>query len=202
MTLANMETDINKVFEIGVMKTGTTSLGQAFGILGYKPRGWDSETAIKYKESGGDCEILYEVINRYDAFHDGPWHDYDFTKLDENFPNSKFILLDRGDASWIRSLELHTNKQYQTAKDIYQRTDTPVSALDFWDRGWANPEKFKLERIAWKRQKYNNIKSYFKHRPSDLLTFDISNGWEELCSFLKKEVPNQKFPFANVTTLV
>lgn len=181
------------------MKTGTTSLGQALTILGHRTRGWDPETIMKYRESGRDCEILYEVINRYDAFHDGPWHDYDFTKLDERFPNSKFILLERDDDAWIRSLEMHTNKKYQNAKEIYQRDDTLDKAVDFWDTGWADPEKFRLDRITWRREKYNDIKSYFKNRPTDLLTMDISEGWEKLCLFLKKEVPTQKFPFANVT---
>jgi hypothetical protein len=199
MTLLKVDNQINKIFEIGVMKTGTTSLGDALSILGYKTRGWDSETIENYKESGRECEVLYEVINQYDAFHDGPWHDYDFTKLDERFPNSKFILLERDDDSWIRSLEMHTNKKYQTAKDIYQRDDTPSNAVDFWDRGWANPEKFKLERIAWKSEKYNCIKSYFRSRPDDLLVMNISAGWNPLCSFLRKKVPVQKFPISNIT---
>ena len=41
-----------KVFEIGLMKTGSSSLGKAYEILGYKHKGWkkipggDNNTSI------------------------------------------------------------------------------------------------------------------------------------------------------------
>ena len=40
------------------------------------------------------------------------------------------------------------------------------------------------------------VKYYFKDRPGDLLVMDITNGdgWELLCKFLKKPIPNKKVP--------
>ena len=183
-----------KIFEIGVMKTGTTSLGHALRLLGYKTRGWSHETQRNWRESDKDYEVLYDVIDRYDAFHDGPWHDCDYRKLDIKYPNSKFILLDRDDSSWIRSLENHTNKKYERVRAIHKK-----SKSDFWDRGWESPDKFKAERIAWKHEKYDAIKSYFKDRESDLLVMEISEGWSALCPFLQMKIPDIKFPHTNIT---
>jgi len=33
--------------------------------------------------------------------------------------------------------------------------------------------------------------------PDDLLEFHPSDGWEPLCSFLRKEAPKEPFPFVN-----
>ena len=161
---------INKIFEIGVMKTGTTSLGSAFDILGFKRCGWSPKIAKLFKESQNDYEILFNEINKYDAFEDGPWHDCDFRILDKKYPNSKFILLERDDTSWIRSLEHHTNRMYERANRIYDKNDIQKSATDFWNKGWEDPDKFKQIMINFKNQKYKKIKNYFSERPNDLLS--------------------------------
>ena len=192
---------INKIFEIGVMKTGTTSLGSAFDILGFKRCGWSPKIAKLFKESQNDYEILFNEINKYDAFEDGPWHDCDFRILDKKYPNSKFILLERDDTSWIRSLEHHTNRMYERANRIYDKNDIQKSATDFWNKGWEDPDKFKQIMINFKNQKYKKIKNYFSERPNDLLSMKISEGWSPLCNFLNKPIPNREFPKDNITKL-
>ena len=72
-----------KVFEIGMMKTGTTSLGRAFEILGYKHKGWSLKIYNQFLESDKkDYKILYEVIDNYDTFVDAPWRSCDYKILD------------------------------------------------------------------------------------------------------------------------
>ena len=84
----------NKVIEVGPPKTGTTSLGQAFDILGLKYRKWDPELYDQYEQ--GDYTQILEIAKHYDAFEDGPWHcEVVYQLLDRTFPNSKFILLER-----------------------------------------------------------------------------------------------------------
>jgi len=59
-----------KIFEIGMMKTGTTSLGQAFEILGYKHKGWSLKIYNQFlKSDKKDYKILYEVIDNYDTYY-------------------------------------------------------------------------------------------------------------------------------------
>ena len=194
-----MKPKINKIFEIGVMKTGTTSLGCAFEILGFKKKGWSADVVRKFQESNNNYDVLYKVIDKYDAFEDGPWHDCDFRKLDTKYPNSKFILLERDNESWIKSVERHTNLKYQRAKDIYAKNDLKKSTTDFWSIGWKSPQSFREKMINLKNKKYENIKSYFSNRPDDLLVMQITSGWSELCPFLGVEIPKQKFPFENKT---
>jgi len=194
-----MKNKINKIFEVGVMKTGTTSLGRAFEILGFRKKGWSAETARKFKETNNNYDVLFEVIDKYDAFEDGPWHDCDFKKLDKQYPASKFILLERADNSWVTSLEYHTNLKYENAKKIYAKQDLNKDSSIFWKTGWKTPAKFRQKMVDFKNKKYETIKNYFSNRPDDLLVMEISEGWSPLCQFLGVDIPDEKFPIENET---
>ena len=187
-----------KVFEIGKMKTGTTSLGRAFEILGYKHKGWSLKIYNQFLESDKkDYKILYEVIDNYDAFVDAPWSSCDYRILDKKYPNSKFILLERDDESWIRSMEHwcspKLNKDWETWPSEFDR-----SGIDErWVRDRDNLIKEKLDS---KKLHYSERKKYFKDRPNDLLVMNICDGegWGVLCPFLNKPIPNVSFSKANI----
>lgn len=179
-----------KIFEIGVMKTGTSSLGCAFIKLKFKHRTWDPKLYDCYLNN--NYEPIYNAIYKYDSFDDGPWHDIDFRILDKKYPDSKFIILERDDASWIKSLEYHTSPKYNVnkIKDQYLNYD------------WINNRDLVIkEKIEWKNNKYKLIKQYFKDRPDDLLVMNIKDGWEPICNFLKIPIPNIDFPFVNNSIL-
>jgi len=181
---------VNKIFEIGVMKTGTSSFGTAMRMLGYKHKGWDSASYDAYLRHG-DITQLSDVIDAYDSFDDGPWHDCDFIELDKMYPNSKFVLLERDDESWIRSLEAHTSP-------LMNVNNVDKKYLDV--RWMKNRKRMIREKLVWKRKKYDSIQIYFNgsNRSSDLLIMNIcsGDGWEKLCPFLKKPIPHQEFPIA------
>ena len=183
---------MSKVFEIGLPKTGTTSLGKAFKILAYDHQGVCHDShAIAYDGSkecgpntlptGEGLEKVLLMIEEHEAFEDGPWHNIDFRTLDERFPGSKFIWLDRDDESWYRSFENHFGRILKRAWYV-SRPDK-----DYW--------------IEMKQKKYAAVKAYFENRPQDLLVMNLvsGEGWPELCSFLGKPVPNVPFPAANAT---
>ncbi|MCP3931913.1 MAG: hypothetical protein GY705_22795 [Bacteroidetes bacterium] len=49
-----------------------------------------------------------KVAANFDAFEDGPWHDFElYLKFDKKIPNSKFILLERDLDEWVRSHDNH-----------------------------------------------------------------------------------------------
>ena len=47
---------------------------------------------------------------------------------------------------------------------------------------------------------YKHIRSTMKDRPGDLLEYEVKQGWEPLCRFLGKPVPEQEFPRMNDTS--
>jgi hypothetical protein len=57
------------------------------------------------------------------------------------------------------------------------------------------------EEIGVQRYERRNreVLEYFKGRPDNLLTFDMSKGddWEQLCPVLGADIPNKPFQHAN-----
>ncbi|CZR63978.1 uncharacterized protein PAC_13875 [Phialocephala subalpina] len=86
-----------KVFVIGLSKTGTTSLGDAFEILNYGRSGWtDIWPRYLCHQAMLPTPNLRPVISmseKYKSFEDLPWsHPQVYTKMSKTYPNSKFIL--------------------------------------------------------------------------------------------------------------
>lgn len=179
---------INKIFEIGVPKTGTTSLQFAYKILGFKAQSWNPGKYKRWKKEGIEC--LYRMIEKFDAFEDGPWHNCDYKILDQRYPNSKFIILERNNSDWIRSKEKHESPLYNINK----------IELEFLIDDWiTDRDNYIKKSIQYKETKYKEIKEYFKDRPDDLLVMDIcaGEGWEKLCPFLGLPIPSEPFPIRN-----
>jgi len=172
----------SKVFEVGVAKTGTTSLAMAFEILGLRWAGWCPNLYDEVKEGKFDNTLAY--AEKFDAFKDGPWHEDDLYKiLDRRFPDSKFILLERDDESWLKSIE-----NFFSADINWNNIDEKYLIHNFSDR--------KQEMLDFKHKRFSDVKDYFRDRPDDLLVMNIcaGEGWEKLCPFLEMRVPKVKFP--------
>ncbi|MEM9284139.1 MAG: sulfotransferase family protein [Verrucomicrobiota bacterium] len=180
-----------KIFEIGWAKTGTTSLGRAYEILGYRHMGWNSEAHNQFIQTG-DYEPLFEIIDDYDAFEDGPWHNCDYRVLDQRYPGSRFILLERDNESWVRSMELHYSPDYNVNQ---------IDAL-YLEPGWITNRSKEINRlIRLKEEKYDGIREYFAERAEDLLEFRVVEGWAPLCEFLDQPIPDEPFPKLNVSVI-
>jgi hypothetical protein len=172
----------SKVFEVGVAKTGTTSLALAFEIFGLRWTGWCPNLYDEVK--AGKFENSLAWAEKFDAFKDGPWHEDDLYKiLDRRFPDSKFILLERDDESWLKSIE-----NFFSADINWNNIDEKYLIQNFSDR--------KQEMLDFKHKRFTDVKDYFKDRPDDLLVMNIcaGEGWEKLCPFLEIPVPKVKFP--------
>lgn len=172
-----------KVFCIGFHKTGTTSLKYGLEILGYEvtgPNGYQDPEIAKNVLSMAD-----KLVGEYDAFQDNPWPII-YKEIDNKYPNSKFVLTIREPSSWIRSQVIH-----------FGLNDTPMR---YWIYGVGHPEG--NEEIYLERYNKHNeeVQSYFKERPNDLLVLRLPEEyiWEKLCPFLEiDEIPNKPFPHAN-----
>lgn len=174
-----------KVFGIGFHKTGTTSLGEALRLLGYRVtgpngvhrRGMDHEMA---------WAIARELLREYDAFQDNPWAML-YRELDREAPGSRFVLTIRPEDAWLASVRSHFGSR-----------STPMREW-IYGAGFGSPignEDRYLERF---RRHNREVLEHFADRPHDLLVMDVTrgDGWELLCPFLGRAAPPGGFPHSN-----
>lgn len=176
--------DKQKVFCIGFMKTGTTTLNRALSILGYRV----SHTSWRWlpeivKE---DWESIERLAQPWDALEDNPIP-LIYRELDRLFPNSKFILSVRDEEKWYQSVSYHIGN-----------LPSPMHAWLF-GKGKELPKDDKNHTIAVFNGHIEGVKAYFRERPEDLMVVDVTqlSDWTPLCSFLGIDNPNQAFPHAN-----
>ncbi len=185
---------MNKIFCIGLNKTGTTSLHQAFGILGIKSVHFRDDDGNNIKEiilhNYQKGNNILKGLESYDAFTD--WDNSTntieiFKEFDKQYPNSKFILNTRELNSWLDSRETHV-KRNQLAKQ--NNPEANITWLEIDRKGW--------ERLY--KDHHKEVNDYFKDRKEDLLVIDVTkgDGWEKLCSFLNVPLPKSPFPKRNV----
>ena len=172
----------SKIFCIGFHKTGTKSLAVALTTLGYRVTGPNGVRDPDIQKNV--YAMAYDLVDQYDAFQDNPWPII-YKELDAKCPKSKFILTLRDSESWIRSQVGH-----------FGREETPMRK---WIYGVGCPKD--NEDIYIKRFEDHNkaVKNHFKERANDLLIMELSkgDGWEKLCPFLGKGIPDIPFPHAN-----
>ncbi len=184
-----METVNSKIFGIGLSKTGTTSLANALQILGYKTR--DNLGVVKYA-TGDLSSVDLEVVDAFDALTDTPIPSF-YRELDARFPNSKFILTVRDSDEWLKSCKKQFTQRFADVQtDAHKRLFIDLYGTDVFDE----------QRFASGYAKFvDGVRDYFKDRPRDLLTINIASGagWDTLCRFLERPVPEIPFPKANVT---
>jgi len=117
--------------------------------------------------------------SNFEAFIDWPFGNNDlYKKIDKFIPKSKFILTIRERDSHKKSLINHF-KNSPRGDIILEKIDSNMKNID-------------------KRNK--EIQEYFKNNKSKLLVVYIieGDGWEKLCKFLGKTIPNRPFPHKNI----
>lgn len=172
------------VIGAGFHKTGTSTLGAALQILGYRVKGSSKRPLIPILKK--DLSSVRKILKNYDAVEDTPWF-FIYKELDGIYPNSKFILTIRDEESWYESVK----KQIGDLR----------SAQDEWiyGRGKGLPKDDKQNAIDVYNKHNQEVRSYFKDRPDDLLVLNFKQGdqWEKLCDFLNEEIPSEPFPHYN-----
>lgn len=170
-----------KVFCLGLSRTGTTSLTEALRILGYNavhfPIG-----ILRYQK--GLLKLNTKAVQEFDALSDMPVA-LMYKELDRAFPGSKFILTTRDVDSWASSMQ-RLNTLYQLYKHIpkFQKLNRDLYGVRSFD-------DVKELRAQFKNH-YREAFLYFGKRvDSDVLVFNVSagDGWDKLCGFLDQPVP-------------
>ena len=166
-----------KVFCIGLGKTGTTSLKEALRILGYRlirlPLDWQGITDFDAALPGVSAAM--------------------YPELDAAYPGSKFILTVRDVDGWLKSIE--RDMGLKRGMDRQRAAEREQILTMKYGRTTFEREAF---RTAFHEHEAR-IRKYFEDRPGDLLVLNVtqSAGWEPLCEFLGEPVPGEPFPNVN-----
>jgi hypothetical protein len=181
---AMRERGYERVFGIGAARTGTSSLGRALVLLGFRHTSWDPQLWEAFER--GDYDPVFVVADRYESFEDGPWNGRDFYRdLDDRYPRSKFVLTVRAPETWLRSHERHFSS---------------AGSGGIPERYWIHDYAARREAILRDYERRNgDVRAYFASRPDDLLVLDVvgGEGWERLCPFLGLNAPTEPFPHFN-----
>jgi len=175
----------NKIFVIGLPRTATTSLCQATLELGF------STAHTAYTNNTFDNA---QVIADTPIFYDYPY-------FDQQYPNAKFIYLQRDLELWLPSIRQLLERMFHNL----QRDD-----------GGSNPmlrhcfnaifHPLTVENIAcdtfliacYQRHQAQVI-AYFEQRPQDLLSINVADdeSHQQLCEFLDVECAGGSFNHVN-----
>lgn len=178
-----------KIFGIGLNKTGTTTLSKCGEILGFRCTGCNRKL-LEDVVLKNDFTRLKKIVSRYDLFEDWPWP-LVYRQLDNLFPGSKFILTTRrNEERWLNSLKKHS-----------LRTN-PVKHCRKLAYGYNFPHKHEQAHLQFYKKHNDDVRGYFKDRKDAFLEvcWEHGDGWEKICAFLQKEVPDVPFPHANKGT--
>jgi hypothetical protein len=191
----------NRIFNIGLPKTGTSSLHSAFQLLNIP----SLHNPLDFRAQA------YHGI--YDFKTTKPWKaitnfgENFFAQLDNAYPSSKFILTLRDPESWLSSIErqisrtpgwepLEVEKKY-----ISKITKEPIFKKSGWEFEISNAIVrieifgtcvYNKDRFIYTYERHKNeVINYFKGRENDLLVMDIDkgDGWDDLCPFLDISKP-------------
>jgi len=162
----------NKIFIIGLPRTGTTSICVALLNLGYKV----AHTAYTSK-----CMETAEVIADTPVF-------CDYQMLDKQYPKAKFIYLERQFELWLPSIRQLLKRMHKNIvrvdggfnpilKRCFKEIFSPFE-LDSFEQ-----DEFLLQCYKKHQQA---IKQYFAHRKEDILTINVSDSeaYARMCDFL------------------
>lgn len=188
--------DINKIFCIGFHKTGTTSLAAALQKLGYRVRhGYKPQSDLILKalhDKVPPLQYLEEEHQTYDAYADLYAIRDHFVELDKAYPDSKFILTVRDEDEWVESVK----------RQIKKRPDSPFFHHWYYQNElqWRHFRRMH-ERCVLEYFDMPSINLRYRGVMPDrrLLVMDITkgDGWNKLCEFLNKPIPDKPFPHKN-----
>lgn len=176
-----------KIFCIGLPRTGTTSLHLALVMHGipsiHRPIG------MAYEMLQG--RIPPEFISRYDAFSDLPIPIY-HRELKQRFPDALFILTERDEQDWIRSIENFLNSRAQPSEKTILRD---MMRLAMFGRMTFERERF----LATYHRHTSEVLDSFRNDSESLLRLDASdqNACAKLAGFLGQVTPLKHFPKLN-----
>ncbi len=202
-----------KIFCVGRNKTGTTSLTKAFQDLDFKiGNQTHAEELFDKHFFKNEFEPILKYCETAEFFQDIPFSYLPTVfKIDERFPNSKFILTIRSTAEeWYNSLVRFHSKlfgkdgripNYEDLENAeYLRKGFMLHVIEIHGTTIHDPYNKKI-MINHYNNHNNMIIKYFKHRPNDLLVINLAHkdSYPKFLKFLNIDSIHNNFPWENKT---
>jgi hypothetical protein len=203
-----------KVFCIGLNKTGTTSLEKALGDLGYRMGSVPYGERLLKNYLARDFSPIIEFCKTADAFQDIPFSlPYTYVLLDHYFKNAKFILSIRDTPEqWYRSLvTFHSNAFFAGKRPTEEmlREETYRYKGFMWDGQYGVIPALRSKADPYDMQShldfYNahneSVRVYFNGKANMLeLNLAQPGSYLKMCEFLGKQSVTDSFPWLNRST--
>lgn len=214
---------MEKVFCIGLWKTGTTSVGMACNKLigGAHDGNTESKmhrtlviTSIENETAINPLEDLLTITKDFTTFDDYPWNSVRIIKmLKKLYPNAKYILTTRNVDDWHYSAYTFYKKSIESNSlnpfhiwGLYNREFKDVFGDDFDTSNIIKSDlsgmiKNKSLWVKFFNQRNKLVKTIIGN---NLLEYNISDnlGWEPICKFLNKDIPMMHEPFPNLNSQI
>ena len=179
-----------KVFGIGLNKTGTKTLGECLRRLGFDHMSCRRDLLAAYRNH--ELEKVFAVTDRHSSFEDWPYPLMYRELLERYGRSAAFILTVRKDAeTWLESLKQHS-----------LRTD-PDNHCRLLAYGHNYPHGYEQQHLQFYRAHNSSVVEHFAARgaATQLLTmcWESGHGWIELGNFLGVEKPGADIPHVNKT---
>ena len=192
---------MSKIFVLGYNKTGTISLSQSLQILGYSVLHTGSnnfmEILMKFSNNLELGMGILDGIDKYDCYLDYPIYEPTvFSHIVDEYPDAKYISLTRNLDDYVEAVLQDKIKRLKRG------------SFDNWNwLGVGDEEVFK--NYPDYQKQWIKGRTEFKHDSNINLLFknninylnmnicDNGDGWEKLCKFLDKDIPDVDFPHRN-----
>lgn len=191
-----------EVIGAGFGRTGTMSLKRALEILGYRRcyhfsevvRRWHAARWLAVTESGSaDWNALFRG---YAATVDWPGAAY-YRELAACYPDARVILTVRDPDQWHASLRAALLPLRATLPSWLPWTSRLARLTDrlIWQGTFDGRAAERDYAVAKYQLHLQQVRATID--PARLLVYNVNEGWEPLCRFLGKPVPEVPFPRTN-----
>ena len=210
-----------QVLSLGLSRTGTASMQEAYTILGYEsPYHFASifanihdadmwNEALRMKLNTKNRSKTYgraefdQLLGHCAAVTDAPCCVF-WEELIDAYPEAKVVLVERDEDKWVRSFAgLADGLLNPVAQYILRFTDPLwygriINVCRLWVSVLCGSERLNIVKSTSRdvyRQHYRKIRTAVPEER--LLNYKLGTGWKPLCEFLGKPIPDAPFPHKN-----
>ena len=203
------------VFQIGMVCAGSTSLCEALNILEIPSLHWEGpgpdykkfETDVIPENIKSNRRLFYPYDEQFTGFLDFNGLLF-YQTLYEMYPESKFIYTWRANLPWFKSaLRLNQNR-WRIGEPVYIGSGPDRISMVNTNNSQDIPAKelaLKMKDMQDYWIQHQRIPEFFKDDPRFLqmkICDGDNDGWEKLCSFLGKDIPDVDFPSLKSNNLI